>query len=234
MPRHSTTPRAVRALPLTLTIALAVTSTALGGCQIGALLLGATGERVKAEYKLPDRTTLVMVEDPDEHLGDPSLTGVVARKVENQLEEYKAFDEGAIVPQQALREVANELGDDYARAPIDRIGRLADAEQVIHVAVRSVRMMRAVNVYEPTASVEVKLIDTTNSRRLFPEAGSFESGGEPVPGHVVTSSLEVSTADRPDQGTVTVLSRQLAERIGRDVARVFHHWQTTGPRERER
>ena len=197
---------------------------ALGGCQIAAFFVAVSGDRVRAEYELEDRPTLVMVEDPDDALGNPALRGVLARSIENHLQDRKLLKDSHVIDQRELRNVIAELGDDYARAPIDRIGRLVGAEQVIHVDVRSVRMVREMGVQEPQAEVEVKVIDAVGSRRLFPAVESFGADGDTRPGRRLTTSMNVTAADEPDGGSRGMILRELAERTGRDVARLFHTW----------
>lgn len=195
-----------------------------GGCQIAGLFGALSGDLVRAEYRLEDRPTLVMVEDPDDALGETALAGVVARSVENHLRARKVLRHSPLIDQRELHQVVLELGDDYAQAPIDRIGRLVGAEQVIHVNVHSVRLLREMGVREPVVEVEVKIIDAEHSRRLFPEAASFDATGEPRPGRRIVTQMDPSAARELDQGSQSQLMRQISERAGRDVARLFYNW----------
>lgn len=205
-------------------IALLGLAVGLSGCQMVGYALGLGTERVPAEYELEDRPTLVMVEDPAEHLGDPALPGVLARSVEHGLQDNRVLRRNEPIPQSELRAVADELGDDYPQTPIDRLGRLVEAEQVIHVTVREVSMLRQQGLYEPTIELEVKVIDADDSRRLFPELEPFAAGDGPAPGHRFTSQMQITMSDRADQGMQARLGRELAQHAGRDVARLFHSW----------
>lgn len=205
------------------TAACVLAAAALGsaGCEAIAFLGAMGGEKVKAQYKLPNRPTLVMVEDPERHLGNPTLNSVAAANAAFHLKQNQALT-APLIDQAELTALEARLGQEYARTPIDQVGRLLGAEQVVHVQVDSVSMQTAPGVYRPTAIVQVKVIDVADGERLFPEAPRFTNPNAPPPGHRVKAQLSVRSAGTDGRGTTAVLAQSLAEEIGHTVARLFY------------
>ncbi|MFA9479047.1 hypothetical protein ACERK3_12210 [Phycisphaerales bacterium AB-hyl4] len=201
---------------------LAVVFTA--GCEGVAFLAGMGGERVPAQYKIPDRPTLVMVEDPDNALGDPRLSRLIASHVGFHLEENRAVRRG-VVSQSDLAELAERLDEDYRRMPIDRIGQQLGADQVIHVLIDEVDLVFEPGVYRPTAYAEVKVIDAAESRRLFPLARRMDADGGPAPGLRIQSQLSHRVSGEADTSLEAMLLQALAEQMGREIAQVFYDHQ---------
>lgn len=210
-------------VPPTLRVLLlaGVCLTLIGGCEMLGFLAALGGEKVPAEHKLDDRRTLVMVEDPDRHLGRTSLAGLMAESIGRKLQESKTLsEEGRLIPQDALRELQQRLGEDYRQTPIVQIGRLVDAEQVIHVRVRGVDLARAPGVYEPRMRVEVKLLDAVASERLYPRAMQMQEQWDNQ-GRVLTAELSVRTPETMDSGTRARIMRELAQHTGVRIAQLF-------------
>lgn len=208
---------------------LALLIAPLGGCALFGYFASIFGEAVPAEYKLADRPTLVMVDDPDNHLDHASRRGQVAQVVGRKLKQEKVLaGKTRLVPPSELRDLEAQLGESYARTPIVQIGRLLDAEQVIHVRVREVDLMRAPGVYEPRMTAEVKVLDAEASRRLFPRAVEMEHQWNSQ-GRMLSASTPVRTPNTHDSGIRTELMRELAMHTGVRIAQLFYKHQRAEP-----
>jgi hypothetical protein len=218
MPRRRSIPAAVaRAL------ALAVLLSVLPGCAgVGFLTTMASGgEQVPAKYELARRPTLVLVDDPQQLLGRPAMARQVAANARFHLREQSALSKALLVPGDRLMRVRRELGADYPSTPIAAVGRRTDAEQVIHVLVRSASLQYGGPVYRPRATVEVKVVEAKGGDRLFPKGQSEIEGLSPR-GYPVRSVLDARHTEGGDRTNPVMMRRELARRVGRDVARLFY------------
>lgn len=195
---------------------------ALSGCAAGGVFAQSfVRGKVKAQYTLEDRPTLVLVDDPSNLLGDPTLANEVAYQVGVELQEFKALKR--VVPPLGVYELAARWGQDYRRAAIDRVGRELGAEQVIYVFVDRAVLSPEPGLLRPAAAVRVKVVDTGTGKRLFPAVGVDAS--TPQLDHVrVNSSLSQPAPDDGSQETTNVYRLKLARRVARDVARLFHDY----------
>ncbi len=177
--------------------------------------------KVKAKYLLAPRPTLVIVDDPDNMLGDPNNPAVVGANVGFNLKENEVLLPELVVSQDHLSVLAAQMGDRYMATPIDQIGQRLKAEQVIHVRVRSTRMQSDNTYYQPTAEVEVKVIDALTGKRLFPADDSANPKPN-APGEPMTIQLKRQTLDETRRHALPMLARSLAERVGLEVAGLFY------------
>lgn len=213
-----------------LWVALVLALGSLGGCNIiGFFANVAATEQVPARYTLPVRPTLVLVDDPTNALGDPGLSGLIASKVGQDLTARRLVS--SVVDPRRTTELAAQMGPDWLRVPADQVGRQLGAAQVIHVHIVSASLAREPGVFVPSALVYVKVIDTSTGKRLFPSADSTEWPEPSTPPELavgargyplrVLMSYRVA-GERDPQAVILELRRSLAERIGRDVARLFY------------
>jgi len=191
----------------------------IGGLLTLALLPACFYERIDARYDIPEKITLVLVDDPGHVLGEPFLAGQVANQAAFDLVRNKAVP--ATVPFNRLEALRQELGDQFAMTPIDQIGRALGAQQVLHVEITSARMIQEPGVTRPTARINVKVIDVEQRTRLWPT---------PLPGvHSAPRSYSMSSsmfyryhANPDERGTSRDLIQRFASHIGRDVAKLFY------------
>ncbi len=196
-----------------------------GGCtEPGFVAHVLTGpEKVKAVHTFETpRRTLVIVDDPKNALGDPNYPAVVGANVGFHLKKNEVLTAEQIVSQDHLATLAARMGDRYATTPIDQIGSRLNAEQVIYVLIRSVKMQVAGAYYHPVAVVEVKVIDAVNGSRLFPKPGEYNDPKTSPPGHTLSVELKRQTVDLNRRHTGSMLARTLAERVGLQVAQLFY------------
>ena len=163
-------------------------------CSVGCNVLGFAAQvfpqKVKAIYRLEPRTTVVLTDDPANHLGEPALSRSISEQVGSALAENDAA--GPIVSVERVDALSVSLGTDWDRVGIDQVGRALGAELVVHVHVDSARVFPQPGLLQPTATVLVKVIDVTHRKRLFPAsaAGGDRPGFELSPrGHAVHVSM---------------------------------------------
>lgn len=232
------------------------TAASLSGCNIFAFAAYAAGglDKVEKQFQLEDKPTLIWVDDPQNLLGSPTLSAVVVANIEFYLKKQDAFGvqekakksdgwfadsktqkpvEEPLLPQAALYEVQSRLGADFEKASIGEIGKLAGAQQVVHVLVTDVVYQASPGYWRPRAVCEVKVLDVIEGKRLFPPQQAFESGvegGGPLPGYRVKTELHASTGDMgTDQADMLLLQQKLARNIGLDVSRLFYDWAPDEP-----
>jgi len=196
----------------------------IAGCtEPGFLAHVLTGPaKVPAKFTLEPRPTLVVVDDPTNLLGDRNYPAVVAANVGFHLEKNEALDPTMIISQDRLSTLAAQLGDRYPTTPIDRIGARLKAEQVIYIYIRTVKLQVAGAYYHPVAGVEVKVIDVTDGKRLFPKAGQYDDPQTTPPGHMMSIEMKRQTIDPDRRHAPAMLARGLAERVGWEVAQLFY------------
>lgn len=183
--------------------------------------------KVKAQYTLPDQPTLILVDDPQHLLGGPAMPGVVANNIAYHFQQQKKpVINAPLISQQALDTYAATHGDQFAATPIDQVGRDLGADTVLYVLVKSVEMNVAGSVYHPEAAVEVKVIDALDGQRLWPTAGKLADTSRSPPGHelVVEMPHRDTLQQAPGPGTRRLIDRELAEKIGLEVSRLFYDW----------
>lgn len=215
-----------------LTLCALVAVSALVGCEGVGILGQAFKPRQKALYPIADRPTLVLVDDPTNALGDPSLTGLLAAHVADNLQREKRVTH--FVPPENVYALAGEMGEEFEKVPVDEVGRQLGAEQVINVLVESAQMQAQPGMLRPVIALRVKLIDARSGRRLFPPPGDtdVDDPARSSRGHPVISQLFYRYGPDPNRGEVAQAIRRLAARAGRDVARLFHDHREREPGQR--
>ena len=215
-------------VPWRLTVAAGaiLVPAALAGCALFSFAAVTLAPHTKAEYELAQVPTLVLVDDFDVHLRDPALANFIAGQVGENLKHRKAIK--TTIPIARLNAVAAELGEDYRRTPVSRVARSVGAAQVICVNIVSVSIMSDPGIMEPTAELWVKVIDAEGNRRFPPtrEGAPRLSHGRPMTVRMPHRYL----ADGDDTSTPVVM-RTLAQRVARDVARLFHNYDPNEPDE---
>ena len=203
---------------------LAVSCLYLAGCAgpgfVGYVIAGPP--KVKAKYTLKPAATLVIVDDPQDLLGDPNFPAVVGANTGYHLTQNDVLTTEQVVPQDHLSTLAAQLGDRYQNTPIDQIGSRLDAQQVIHVLIRSASLEADNTYYQPAATIEVKVIDTATGDRLFPQPADQPASRATAPGYTVEVQMKSQTLDTTRRGDLMILARSLSERIGLEVAQVFY------------
>ena len=154
---------------MAVTLLLCLSATLLVGCEaVGFIAQAISPEKTPAVFDLPVMRTVVLVDDTNTQLGDPSHTGVIAQRVLFDLIQSKKLVKEQTVDYQFVRNLEANLGTEFDRTPVDQIGRTLGADQVIHVNIDFVQMSVQPGIIEPKALVTLKVIDVKNAIRLFP------------------------------------------------------------------
>ncbi len=197
----------------------------LGGCNIVGFVARVFTPKVKARYQLPDRPTLILVDDPANLLGDTTHASQIAHHVGFHLKQEELLLPDHIISPRDLYDLAVRLGDDYPHTPIDRIGREVAAQQVVYILVKAVGFGDDPGIIRPAAQVRVKVIDAARGSRLFPAL--MTEGQEPssLRDYPVAVKLPYTSIKEDWRSTVRQVTPRLAQRIARDVSRLFydHH-----------
>ncbi len=177
--------------------------------------------KIKAKYKLEPRQTLVIVDDPQNLLGDLNYPTVIAANANFHMQDKGVLPPEMIIAQDHLTVLAANMGDRYQSTPIDEVGKRLKADQVIYVLIRSVDLTDKNTYYEPTAHCEVKVIDVQTGQRLFPARPENKMAQPNEPGETLTVTIDKQTVDRTRRHAMSNLARALSERIGLEVAGLF-------------
>ncbi|WP_432797637.1 hypothetical protein [Poriferisphaera sp. WC338] len=182
------------------------------------------GKKIPALYEIKPKPTLIMVDDPDRLLPSGNLAQVIAANVAHNLTFQEELEDMYIVPQRDLIKLQTDLGKEYLRQPIDKIGSRLGANQVIYINIKAFQTRYAGQVYRPTATAEIKLIETKTGHRLFPtNAKRVIDTTLTPPGHMVTVKTFYQREDLDGTGTQQVHERRIAEELGQKIAEIFYN-----------
>ncbi len=192
-----------------------------GGCNYVAWVAQIIPQKIKAVYRLEDRPTLVMVEDPKHVFDDPTIVARISHEMTDALSHAHAISQ--LIDPGKVDSLIVSLGNDYQRVGIDQVGRAVGAQQVVHVHVDWALLYPQPGFFRPAAALEVKVIDVIGHRRLFPLAGmSGNDGGEALRGHMVKVQMGPRGGVEPGAVTDRAAWHTLASRMARDAARIFY------------
>ncbi len=198
---------------VTTALLMLITLLALTGCGEGLGFMAAAfgGDRkVDAVFKPPDRSTVILVDDPEELLTRPDLRSRIAGRIGDAFEEYDAVSQ--VVSPAELTRLRSEH-DEFDTWPIDRVGRQLGAAQVLYVLVQRFDLVEEGVIYRPVAEVRVKLIDAATGERLFPAASPA--------GYPVEVERAYQGMTEVDEKTDPLVARDLAEALAWEIARLF-------------
>ncbi|MEM9253623.1 MAG: hypothetical protein AAGB29_14865 [Planctomycetota bacterium] len=180
---------------------------------------------VKAVYTLPDRSMAVLVDDPKNQLRDVNGPGRVMANITYHLHQNRKraglSESTEIFGVSDIRVLQREVGSEaFAEMPIDEIGRRLGADMVLYAEVLSAGARVAGGLYRPNAVVDVKLINSADGSRIWPNPGNDLSG--PGPGYVVTVEEEHEASAISNRSVEYEMMRRLAEEIGKEIAQLFY------------
>lgn len=195
----------------------------LTGCEAPAFIAQSVGggKKIPAVHTLEDRPTLVMIDDPNNLMGNPMLSGIIAANTAHHLRENGVLSK-KIIPEKELAALKVKMGSDYPRTPIDRIGREVGAEQVLYASIDGAALQAAPGFYRPVAMLEVKVIDAVTGKRLYPEPPPIHEPSAPSRGRTLQVQVDTKSIMPDSAGTDAMLARQLAEEIGLQLAQLFY------------
>ncbi len=184
-------------------------------------------DRVPARYQLPAGTYVVLVDDPDHRLGDPTLATVAAAWAGDGIRK-NVGGKVTVLPVQNIVELMQKTGQDFATMPVDQIGSELGATHVLYVFIEKAGVMGDPGLYRPRALVRVNVLEVATGKQLFP-AGQFlpgaSSAGTANQGEPVDVLLHYTASEQNPVAESTVFMRLLAQEIGVSVAKVFYKHQ---------
>lgn len=220
---NKTDPTSSLLLPVTM---LLLCTVLLAGCQsVGFFSQVLFPEKTVAVFDLPPVKTAILVDDTNNQLGNPTHTGVIAQRMFFDLVQGKKLTPEQVIDYQYVRDLEAKLGTDFERTPVDQIGKMLGADQVIHVNIDFVQMSVQPGIIEPKAIVTLKVIDVNKSERLFPPPSpvtNIDSLETSKRGYRITVELPRKVMMEVDDSTQNLLLRTLSEQIGYQAARVFY------------
>lgn len=196
---------------------------------IGCNLIGTAAaivtppEKVRAKYKLPDKRTLIVIDDPNRIVANPSTLRRIAAATRNVLEVETVVTVG-FVGQDELAGYRETLGERYSQTSLAALALNLNAKQVIHAEIIGFQMDVGGNVIRPGIAMNVKVFDLDDRRRVFP-ANKDAQDGEDTGATVYTLQSQMPTQDLTGQSAArSIAVRDLADQAGRDIARLFFDW----------
>ena len=198
-------------------IAAAALATCVGvcGCQIflpviALVEMAFPKSKVPAQFKLPKgKRVLVFPDDMHQPVAYPPVKRALAEKVSKVLLEKKAV--ASAVPYDELVDLqASE--PTFNRLAVSTVGKRVGADLVILVSIDEFRLKDSPvgTLWRGRFAGKVRVVDVKEGR-LWPD----ESAGRPV-------AASEPVCDNSSEIYGTVLSRQLAEKLGSEVAGLFH------------
>lgn len=165
-----------------------------------------------AEYILPDRRTVVFVDDRRNVMHPTRLRRVIAERVTRDLL-AKEILTTVVSPRDVMRvSAANDRHNDPLS--VDELGRAVDASVVIYVEMGAFGLTSDGQTANPRASCTVRVIDVEQRARLFPTDQAA---------HSVQSTLDRIDPHRIESGAeIRKLAEELAEELGDSIAKVFY------------
>ena len=205
-----------RGLCVAATVFVLATIGHLAGCAIlGYVANNAFPDKVKAAYRLQDRPTVIVADDPSSLLDDHAFLLQVAHQVGEELTHRRALSQ--VIPSSRLVKLSTRLGEEFGRLPIDRVGQELGAEQVVHVNIESV----AVSHTRMALQCQVKVIDAVNSIRLFPAPVALRDGPDTRSMGRISVQIVHATATDVRRGERVMVGRDLGHRVSVEVVRLF-------------
>ncbi|MFN3168382.1 MAG: hypothetical protein ACE37H_15090 [Phycisphaeraceae bacterium] len=199
----------------------------LAGCNIvgGTAALLAPPEKVEAKYELPDKPTLIVIDDasPRPMVNSEATLRRVAGSIRAALEAEEVVTTG-FIGQDELAALREELGDEYRQTSLAALAIRLNARQVIHAEVSGYQVDVGGNIIRPSIVMNVKVFDIDERARVFPSAVDPETGFS-VGDSVYPVQTNMPARNVSGQGAArTIAVRDLADMAGRDIARLFFDW----------
>jgi hypothetical protein len=198
-------------------IALATALAVMSNCNIitPIAVIAEGPPTIDAEYKLPDRTTVVFVDDRRNILADFAIRRYIGDKVSEHLLGARVVTD-AISTGDALSVAGKEQAG--ALMPIEQIGKEVGAAQIIYIELLKFSLEAPNGQPTAIAELQVKVTDVENHARMFP--GTSEADD---PRYMIVSLP-------PDQAFQPMLGRSarreaeytLAEMVADQVAKLFY------------
>lgn len=200
------------------------------GCSLmgGLAQAFAPPELVEARYALPDKRTLIVVEDRQQLIEDQGVTARIAATARAALEAEQVVSPDNFVSQAELSAYRAELGEAFGDKSLAGLGLALGARQVIHAEVVGYQMDLGGDVVRPAIALSVKVFDMDERQRVFPteDARTGTDTGEAV--YPVLTRGDPRNLSNLESARAGV-RRELANLAGRDLGRLFFDWRKPKP-----
>lgn len=216
----------VRAMKVLLLVAVLAV---VPGCNIIGFLASAAAppELVEAKYKMPNKPTLIIVDDWNGLVNDEAMMRRIALGAQSALTGERVVTKG-FVGQDELSAYREELGTAYRNTSIGKLGMHLNAKQVVYARVTGYQMSLAGSVIKPSITLEIKVIDLDKRKRVFPDPSAENKS--PDTQEVYTLQVTLATRDMAGQSASrSIAARELADVAGRDLGRLFFDWRKPKP-----
>jgi hypothetical protein len=223
MKQHATHASARRRLLATATLAFLGAGSALlaGGCNIitpVAYAIEGPG-KIDAEFTLPNKKTVVFVDDPNNIFARTTLRSTLGDAVSFDLMRQEVLTSTVPTRDAIAISRSRSEGDASRLISIEAIGRALDCAQVIHIQPTTFDIAGRSDMQgiRPTAIVRVKVIDIDLKKRVYPTAEVLPEGRE------ITATIREASSDllRSRAGR-TELEDALAAKLAIEVAQLFY------------
>ncbi len=173
--------------------------------------------KVEPQYTLEETArTVVFVDDPSSRITQRRLRYAIAKRTTDELLAKRILVD-MVDPRGILTAATNEQ---YSKQmSISELGRAVDADIVIYAVVTDFSMTPEVGAYLPRATMRVKIIDTRESARVWPNDER---------GHVINVQIPQRPGSGPSStGERVEIENELAERAGLGLAQLFYKHEIT-------
>lgn len=213
-----------------LCVILVLVSAFAAGCNIigGTIGVFSPPQKIEARYALPDKPTLILVDDRKGLVNNETLLRQIANSARAALEAEEVVTVG-FIGQDALAKYRADLGEAYESTSLTSFAINLDAKQIIHAEVAGYRINVGGDVIRPAITLEVKVYDIDAIKTheppgiVFPGVNRITGAGSTK--DVYTMTTELKSRDVSGQSAARSLAaRELAEQTGRDLGRLFFDW----------
>jgi hypothetical protein len=209
------------AAALAAALAAAVVLSALASCNIitpVAYAIEGPGQ-IDAEYTLPDKKTVVFVDDPRNILPRTALRTAIGDAVSFDLMNRELLT-STVATRDAIAIARTGSGGSADKLmSIEAIGRALDASQVIHIQpeVFDLAGRSDSQGLRPTAKVVVKVVDIDQQVRVYPSEHTLPRGRE-----VTATIREADQSVLRTRAGRTQIEEELARKIASQVGKLFY------------
>ncbi len=205
----------------------------LPGCEFFGWIAQAIDPPIKKVYELKEeQPLLVVVDDPNQLLGNLATANLLAVQVGYEIEQH--VDDVPVIPQDKLEEYRQKKGDAFKKTSLTTIGRDLGAKQVVSIYIDAAELNQDPGALRPRLLTRVKVIDVDTNSRVFPplDMGTSDDPMLANRGFAITSQFFNKSTQDENRSDFTMAMRTLAKTAGVDIAKLFYDHGTDEPGER--
>ncbi|MGJ8635766.1 MAG: hypothetical protein ACSHX5_02845 [Phycisphaerales bacterium] len=204
--------------PITI-IATLLTLACLAGCNLVAPVAYAIHgpEKINPVYTLPEHaTTVVFVDDPSSKIAQRRLRYAMADVATQQLLEKRILT-NMLDPQGIIATASKDVHTKLSS--VSDLGKAVGADIVIYAVVTNFSLSPESGSYIPRATLNVKVIDVAQGKRVWPESNF---------GFPIEIQIPQRPGLSPDAGAAQLaIEQQLAARAGLGLSQLFYRHEST-------